>query len=463
MYRLILLMVCLVQLSGCTRSHLDIFPPLDDPSLVNKMIPADQLRADIDALVEGVLLRHPDLSGYTRLADVQAAATELKQQIDGPMTRVAFFRLVGQLSHHFNDGHSFLIWPYQEYNALVGDGAQGFPFHLERTPFGLFIKHAYQQGEQHIAAGTRVLSINGVDSETLMDTAQRYVGGETRLLREHTVAARFAPMLWSVFGFIDEFALELANEQGATTLMVRSGDNWQLSDDAGAQGNAEHYYKRLKPGVGYLYIGSFDTDPDQFETFIDQTFTSVQDDQLQHLIVDIRDNTGGNTDAPAYLSRYLANKPFSMVSSVKEKLNPDNRGWLDHKGDIGDIIRQPWNETLEPMANGRRFGGNTWLLVSPLSYSAAIVFATTLQDNGFATLIGQTTGGYANQTAQGNLFNLPHSQLRAYVATRLLVRPSGDTTVGGVVPDIIIEKNQAALTSGQDIELDAALAAIENR
>jgi len=96
-------------------------------------------------------------------------------------------------------------------------------------------------------------------------------------------------------------------------------------------------------------------------------------------------------------------------------------------------------------------------LISPITYSSGIVFATTLKDNGFAILIGQQTGGNANQTAQGNLFNLPNSQLRAYIITRMLVRPSGTTTSGGVKPDHEIIPTASTVSTENDEEVVKAI------
>ena len=114
------------------------------------------------------------------------------------------------------------------------------------------------------------------------------------------------------------------------------------------------------------------------------------------------------------------------------------------------MIHTPWTDEVSPKSEAKRFAGDVYVLVGPVTYSAAIVFATTVQDNQMGTLVGEPTGGYANQTAQGNLFNLPHSQLRAYVATRLLVRPNGASEVTPVMPNVRVQPDMA---SGSDTAL----------
>ena len=104
-----------------------------------------------------------------------------------------------------------------------------------------------------------------------------------------------------------------------------------------------------------------------------------------------------------------------------------------------------------------------YLLTGSISYSAAIVFAMTLKDNGFATLVGQPTQGFANQSGQGNLFNLPHSELRAYITTRLLVRPSGELTQQGVQPHYEVGSGNSITQSMDDKTIAATLELIRTK
>lgn len=447
-----ILLFTVLFLGGCAQSHLDIFPELEDPSLMDRKISVAELHQDIDAYVAGVRARHPDFDGYADEQALQQRVMELKQQIDQPMTRVEFFRYVGQLSHLFNDGHSFLLWPYQEYTAAVAVGQHPFPFAVNEQNGALYLARSYAQaaanGTQTLPAGSQIVSINGVAAEHIIEQGQLYVGGETRRLRDAFVAERFPYMLWAVFGMLGEFELVLTQDAQMYSVTVTSDQQWQ--SQTGQPANQDLELQLLETSLAYLRVGSFDVDPEQFADEIATHFATLKQQNIAHLIIDIRDNTGGNTDTATELASYLADAPFKLVSHVTERLNEDNRGWFGYKGSAGDMIRTPWTDEVSPKSEAKRFTGNVYVLIGPVTYSAAIVFATTVQDNEMATLVGEPTGGYANQTAQGNLFNLPHSQLRAYVATRLLVRPNGATAVTSVVPDIWVQPDMA---SGSDTAL----------
>ena len=448
-------------LSGCTGAHLDIFPELENQALMQEKIAPELLHQDIDALVAGVKLRHPDFAGYADEVALYQQVAALKADITTPMTRVEFFRHIGQLSHLFQDGHSFLIWPYQELNALREQGAKPFPFLVKLSNNGVFVAKPYQSAKQQLPAGAELISINGLSVADIFANTQRYVGGETAVLRRAFVAERLPFLLWAVYGFINQFDVEFIHQGKIQHLRVDHQHNWQLAENQ-PQMTDELSYRRLNTTTGYLNVPSFDIAPDVFSAQLNSIFNTIAKDKLAALIIDIRHNTGGNTDTATELARYIADKPFRLVSKMTEKLNEDNRGLLAYKGEIGDMISTEWDDYVMPIDAASHFSGQVAVLIGPVSYSAAIVFATTVQDNQFGLLAGQATGGFANQSAQGNLFNLPYSQLRAYVATRLLVRPNANTAVQTVQPDIAIEATLSDQQNGVDTVLQHVLKRFNN-
>ena len=77
-------------------------------------------------------------------------------------------------------------------------------------------------------------------------------------------------------------------------------------------------------------------------------------------------------------------------------------------------------------------------LIDELTYSAGILFATTMQDLKLARLVGRPTGGFANQTGNMMPTRLPGTGFTAFIATRDFIRPSGDERVLPVLPDLLL-------------------------
>ena len=277
-------------------------------------------------------------------------------------------------------------------------------------------------------------------------------------------------MVWAAFGFVESFDMAFEVDTEIQRVELTSGQQWARVENANdntqadtqlAMSDSDFSYHLINKETGYLKVATFDVSPDWFEDFVDATFEKISQQKVKNLIIDIRENGGGNTDTSTYLASYLAKKPFRMISSMRERLNTDNRGIFNYKGDVGDVLTQDWDDWIAPVDEAQSFKGNAYVLISPLSYSSAIVFATAVQDNNMAMLVGRETGGYANQTAQGNLFNLPNSELRVYVATRLLVRPNGNIQVKGVVPDIPVATTSEQIAAGEDADIAAVLAHVK--
>ncbi|PHS13280.1 MAG: peptidase S41 [Kangiella sp.] len=470
-YQLLFTISLCLFLSNCNNSYLDIFPDLDDPALMERTIAPELLKQDIQAFYQGALDRHPNLDSYANKKELESAVKELQAKISEPMSRLEFYKIVGQLTHYFNDGHSMLIWPYQEYENAKAEGGKPFPFEVKITPQkSVIIDNSYSfQSKKvtiEIPAGSEITAINGISMVVMLETMQRYVGGESQYLREQFLANRFSLYLWSVFSLMNNFEIELSFEQVTNNISIDALQHWEKQESKNNDNEVndhkntlekDFYFKKLKQNVGYLYIGHFDVDIDWFEKFIDNTFEVIKKNNYESLIIDIRDNTGGNTVTATYLASYLATKKFKMISKMTEKLNVDNRGFLNYKGQVGELLESEWDDWVAPVDSDNIYTGQTYLLISPITYSAGIVFATSLKDNKMATLIGRQTGGNANQTAQGNLFNLPNSQLRAYITTRMLVRPSGAATSGGVKPDFEVIPTVTTISAEKDIEIEKAL------
>jgi hypothetical protein len=86
--------------------------------------------------------------------------------------------------------------------------------------------------------------------------------------------------------------------------------------------------------------------------------------------------------------------------------------------------------------NPLRFKGKVYVVISPRTYSSAVLFSTVVQDKGFGTLVG--VGGGARDTQSGGTQNirLPNTQMTVVVPRFVLTRPSGR---GGLLqPDVLV-------------------------
>ena len=187
---------------------------------------------------------------------------------------------------------------------------------------------------------------------------------------------------------------------------------------------------------------------------------------------------GGDAAFSDPIAAWFAGEPFRFASELYVRSSPEaeaaNAARLDpdDTDSVNAIYAEkfaetPYGEVFEvefPEVQPReeqQFEGNVYVLVDRHSYSNAVTFAAMVQDYGFGTIIGEETADLATTYGAMESFTLPNSGVSVGFPKAYIIRPNGDVTVRGVVPDIAIP---APIVLGEgDVVLDAALALVEGR
>src|SRR5262249_1382308 len=155
-------------------------------------------------------------------------------------------------------------------------------------------------------------------------------------------------------------------------------------------------FKMIAPGIGYLRPGPFYNnapnatnmwDASAFREFIDASFKKLLAANAKTLLIDLRDNPGGDNSFSDLMVAWLANKPFRFASAFKikvstaaidsnakrlavppQELDPISPklavAYAQHR--IGDVIDFEI-PTAQPHASAR-FAGRVYLLINRYSY-----------------------------------------------------------------------------------------------
>jgi len=184
--------------------------------------------------------------------------------------------------------------------------------------------------------------------------------------------------------------------------------------------------ERLPGNIGYLDLRGF------FPASLGGEAAVAAMNLLAHtgaLIVDLRQNGGGDPEMIALITSYL----FDQMTNL------NNMYWRD-----GDRTQQFW--TL-PYVPGRRYGAGkpVYVLTSSHTFSGAEEFAYNLKNLKRATIIGEVTGGGAHPV--GGFAITPHVGARIPVG-RAVNPISGTNWEGvGVAPDIAVPQQDALRTA----------------
>lgn len=190
-------------------------------------------------------------------------------------------------------------------------------------------------------------------------------------------------------------------------------------------------------GVGYIYYGSFaspisDNDLD---------FVLARFEALPALIIDIRNNEGGNPQfAFRIIERLISGRTHVYSHQFKSGPAPNDYSELEkiYANEKSDVVK--WDKPV-------------YLLTNRNVYSAANLFTAMMKAVPTVTQIGDWTGGGGGVPAGAELpngwaFNFSSS---------ILSMPNGFIIEHGLEPDLFVEQTPEDIANGIDPILDRAI------
>ncbi|UOB17463.1 S41 family peptidase [Abyssalbus ytuae] len=411
----------------------------------DSLVSAEELKADLAEWFDWIHATHPDLT-YT-IKDIDSFYKNfdsLKNSINSPLTRLEFWCRLSKFNHQLSDGH-FIAGSFNAsyLKDFIKNNGLLFPFEVVFNEDKLLIKSDLGNDNPNKYTSWEITSINGIAiSEIIQDLLLR-INGDNELHRKALLERKFAYHYLLLYGEKKKFKIEMT-----------SGNNSQKSISMKGSNTLPGYYKRrekfsrnfnftiIDNKNALLTLKSFNwKDKERYFRFTDSVFKQLKEKNIEHLIIDIRENGGGDDDMwMKGILKYIADKPYRWGSKYKSKilLKYRDEGQVVGHIETGELNRFiPVNEKTP-----YKFQGKVSVLIGPFTYSSSILFANTVQDFDFATLVGLPTGGKNGQTGGIQSKILKNSQLKMICPRFILERPKGGNPLDPVIPDTIIRYNK---------------------
>lgn len=301
MKKIICMVLILLTLVGCTNTGAKDISPEVEKSI-----------SDLDILIDKAERIHPDLYKYTSEEAFDKQVTEIKSRFETGDS-VEFYTLVAPLFASLNDGVTTLEPLGEYFNNAIANGQHFFPFQIEIQNQGLFLESSFI-GETALTEGTQVVAINGVDFEMLYEEMIAYSSGVTMPSRESYLTKEFHRLYYVLYGDSKTFTLKYMDGDEIKEIEIEGANK----DNIVVQPLPEvktHRYEVLEEGVGVMTIYKFDGFS-TFKRFMEATIKKMENEPVDTLVIDLRDNIGGNAEYAKYLMSYLTDKPFRVHGEI---------------------------------------------------------------------------------------------------------------------------------------------------
>jgi C-terminal processing protease CtpA/Prc len=457
-------------------SQAELLKLLEEKSYA-KVFGSDELKEDLDFLFKTIKQVHPNMYAYTTEQEFSKLREQLYQRITKPMSRLEFYKAVAPIVASLKSGHTFVQRPLGLFNEYLEKGGKIFPVELQWDGADVILKG--YSGSEDIPTGGKLLTIDGKNARDLLTRAARYLPAENKACN---LASLESPDTLSMFLWIEKGAAEfmkitiksmdgVVEEHTIKSLSqeeIESHSRSSAVQDTTASSDEKRYYS-------YSYISDSDvgriqfdlcTDLERFKVFLAETFRKLGEQNVGNLIIDIRENPGGQSSLGDEFLEYLTDKAFRQFEKIELKVSQQvcelykSAGNEQPAGPIGSI-RSFESEFEQPGDNPLRYEGNVFLLIGPKTTSSAMSFAAAVKHFEIGTVMGQETGGPLVCYGECVYASLPNTGLAFSVACKRFVQACGKPDGRGVIPDYEVKQTPEDTAKGVDTVLEFTLELIK--
>ena len=459
--------------------------------------PARHLTGE-EALAELYLIQrtidriHPGAERYQTRADLEAWYARLNEIAAPGVDDVDWYLEVSRFAASLRCGHSRVESPPRlaRYRA---EHPTHLPFHFVLFDGRMFVDKV-APGCEALRTRDEVTRIDGRPVSVILEEVGQTVvlDGFTDSIRHRRLQEpyefkdsgldHYYPLF---YGMKDYFAVDVVAPDGATrtvTVEAITLDRWTKMLEPGVRDFTDAVsVRRLDERTTLLRVDTFvnyrrPVDPVERLAPI---FEQLHEDDVDHLILDLRECGGGSTEVHVALARFLLDEPFVMgrpplckairVGDLEEHLStwvenafhmPEelfrelDDGWFE----VGPKLADDGSTPVNP--HPACFLGDVTVLTGPRNASGATILIAKLVDEGRIRVVGESTGGSAEGPTAGLIafLELPHSGIRMNIPMMLQRVAIDDFEPGmGVAPDVLVEPTADDHFEGRDPVLEAAL------
>ena len=399
---------------------------------------------------------------YVSKQNLDMAFDSLYQNLS-PMTAMEFYSYITPLSSVIKDGHSNLF-PPADLTDYYNKNSTFFPFTIYWTNNKMFVLKNLS-ADTTILPGAEIISINGKEVQEIMDfLLRRQVrDGMNENYANWILNSYFREYYSYHFGHPQRYELglktnstssEIKNVAALSKEQIKWNNQTRNTEIAGPEIDLQ--IDTVTSTVTFSFK-SWDTKGLSKE--IERLFTEIEKKQIKNLVLDVRDNQGGDFKPAILMLSYLLDQPFEYFTEVKS---------VSRATVSSQVLRSETGNMLgihQPQKNV--FKGKLYVLINGGSFSNTASFCSRIKFYKRGVLIGEETGG--NATVFSGVFGLRGSVTLTNTKIvadnsnyRMTVTDINENTGRGVLPDVPVRNSISNLIDDIDVVMQATKNLIKN-
>jgi peptidase S41-like protein len=491
------LMIAVLALSGCAAFALSKigsssnFCNVQAPATAPTNLSPEQLKEDFQIARRALEEGHSGIYRYTSKAEMDRAFDQAARSLDSPMDALEFFRILAPTVARIKCGHTAVV-PDETTRKDINNTLPLLPFQVRVLNSKPYIFRDFADlaasNKSPSLAGREIRSINGVPASKIISTMLAAIpaDGDVQSSRQYRIGSwSFNSILFSLSGIKSPFEVVVAGADSKQQTihvegvprpkLLEASRNRYPQDQEPSRGGELKFYDDGR--IAQIVIHQFGAwaDPERklgFRDFYKESFEAIHSKGSKALIIDLRNNGGGEDELGQLLLSYLVDKPFkyyddlvinSMAFSFSKYAGsgitiPEKLVETRADGKVHAIGHPNWG-TKQP--NQPTFTGKVFILINGGSFSTTSEFLSQAHFHHRATFIGQESAGgyYGNSSGFMPLITLPNSKVGVRIPLMTYyMAVSGYTAAShGIVPDYVVDYTIEEMLAGTDKDVTLAL------
>lgn len=473
--------------------------PVIDISLLPKLQPQG-LREDFELLKSMVLDVHPATYRYNDSISIQKALQDLDDKFQKQITYQDAYLAISKLLAQLQCDHTFASYYNQgnQIKSIIHKQKNKLPFAFKWIDKKMIMTFNATDNDQ-LKRGTEIVSINHIPAKDILVALLPYVSSDGANNKARTSKLEvegydfryydfdvFFPLVFS--SVTDSLVLEIeqVGEEIIKTIVVepqtlteRSQMLTERYPEFPKSKNDLWNFEITDDNIGILTLNSFGlmgwkSLSIDYKAFLANVFSDLKQNEVKDLIIDIRQNNGGNDEILQELMGYFDIERIKVENSegrTRYNLFPsDLRNHINSWGDpwYYDLTNQnptqregyyifpdAYTANIRNKKKKNYFKEKIYLLTSPANVSLAYYFAKNFKIEKLGLIVGEETGGNQQGINGGQILflKLPYSgiEIDFPVIGEFSTFPLPN---GGIKPDKEIQITQKDIALGIDKTLE---------
>ncbi|ETZ20943.1 S41 family peptidase [Pedobacter sp. V48] len=387
----------------------------------------EAMQADLEKFKNALIKTFPGLYTNQSPEEFEKMTDNLMLETSKPLEATSFYKVLRKM--HIYDDHAG-FYPVNELASILSN--------QKLLPFDVYIKDerifiVKNMSSLPVPDGSEVLAIDDrLSNDIILEIFKYYsTDGKSHAGLQYNLGlpGRFSYLYSQIIGERPSYSVSYRDYKSKQIVTVQvepasselfyTNRAKKYSDEKKTAGGAFNFELNKPENYAIIKINSFVKDSFQdpentYPDFYKKCFREISANNIKNLIIDLRDNGGGDAKNAGYLLQYVINKPVTLaketttlgdneyfLKTTGDRLELDEKYGLVMQDDRTykvtkfDILRElaPFNPIEE-----YHFKGKLVVLINGNMFSAAGTAAGLLKEYTNAILVGSETSGYAGMS-----------------------------------------------------------------